>query len=71
MPKSGSGEPEGQSAERKKQPAEGNFRIGACRKAEAVSPKVNPPNGNSETEGGRTNPPSGHSETVRAEKRKR
>ena len=56
MPKSGSSEPEGQPAQRKNQPAEGNFRSGACRKAEAVSPKANPPNGNSEA--------------VRAEKRK-
>ena len=31
-------------------------RIGACRKAEAVSPKANPPSGISKTEGGRTNP---------------
>ena len=59
MPKSGSSEPEGQPAQRKNQPAEGNFRSGrrknelaqrplrsgACRKAEAVSPKANPPSG--------------------------
>ena len=32
-------------------------RIGACRKAEAVSPKANPPRAISEAEGGRTNPP--------------
>ena len=65
VPKSGSSEPEGQLAERKNQPAEGNFqsgrwknelaqrplRSGACRKAEAVSPKANPPSGNPETEG--------------------
>ena len=56
--------PEGQLAQRKNQLAEGNFqsgrrknelaqrplRSGACRKAEAVSPKANPPSG-------RTNPP--------------
>ena len=41
MPKSGSCEPEGQLAKRKNQPAEGNFRSGACRKAEAVNPKAN------------------------------
>ena len=60
------------------------MRIGACRKAKAVSPKANPPSGNlrngrqknqlaegnPETEGGRTNSPSGNSEAVRAEKRK-
>ena len=34
-------------------------RSGACRKAEAVSPKANPPSGNSEAEGGSVNPPSG------------
>ena len=44
-------------------------RIGACRKAEAVSPKVNPPSGNSEAEGKRTNSPRAISEAVRAEKR--
>ena len=49
MPKSGSSEPEGQ-------PAEGNLRNGAYRKAEAVSPKANPPRA--------------ISEAVRAEKRK-
>ena len=57
VPKSGSSEPEGQLAQRKNQLAEGNFqsgrrknelaqrppRIGACRKAEAMSPKTNPP----------------------------
>ena len=41
VPKSGSGEPEGQ-------PAEWQPRSGACRKAEAVSPKANPPSGNPE-----------------------
>ena len=48
MPKSGSGEPEGQPAEGnlrsgspKANPPNGNLRIGTCRKAEAVSPKVN------------------------------
>ena len=63
MPKSGSGEPEGQ-------PAEGNLRSGARRKAEAVSPKANPPRAISEAEGRRTNSPNGNSEAVRAEKRK-
>ena len=64
MPKSGSGEPEGQPAQqpfrngrRKNQPAEGNLRIGACRKAEAMSPKGNPPNGNSEAVSPKANPP--------------
>ena len=63
MPKSGSGEPEGQLAQRQLEteggrtnPPNGNLRSGACRKAEAVSPKANPPGG--------------HSEAVRAEKRK-
>ena len=64
VPKSGSGEPEGQPAERQ-------LRSGACRKAEAVSPKANPPSGNSEAEGRRTNPPSCNHEAARAEKRKR
>gem|GEM_PF-6925103 len=41
VPKSGSREPEGQPAERQ-------LRSGACRKAEAVSPKTNPPSGNPE-----------------------
>ena len=57
VPKSGSGESEGQPAQRP-------LRSGACRKAEAVSPKTNPPSGRinppraiSETEGRRTNPP--------------
>ena len=59
-------------------------RIGACRKAEAVSPKANSPSGNPEVEGGSVNPPSGNlrngrqknqlaegnAEAVRAEKRK-
>ena len=39
MPKSGSSEPEGQLAQRP-------LRNGACRKAEAVNPKTNPPSGN-------------------------
>ena len=70
VPKSGSSEPEGQPAQRKNQPAEGYFqsgrrknelaqrplRSGAGRKAEAVSPKANPPRA--------------ISEAVRAEKRK-
>ena len=77
MPKSGSRESEGQLAERQspKRKAEaptrrGQPRSGACQKAEAVSPKANPPSGNPETEGGSTNLPSGNSEAVRAEKRK-
>lgn len=62
MPKSGSREPEGQPAEgnfrsgrRKNELAQRSLRSSACRKAEAVSPKANPPNGNSEAEGGSPN----------------
>ena len=52
-------------------------RIGACRKAEAVSPKANSPSGNPEAvraeSGSREpegQPAEGNSEAVRAEKRK-
>ena len=70
MPKSGSREPEGQLAEWKHQPAEGNLRSGACRKAEAVSPKANPPSGNLRSGRQKNQLAEGNSETVRAEKRK-
>ena len=78
VPKSGSREPEGQLAEWQtpKRKAEeptrrGQPRSGACRKAEAVSPKVNPPSGNLRNGSPKANPPSGNSETEgNAERRK-
>ena len=64
MPKSGSREPEGQ-------PAEQQPRSGACRKAEAVSPKANPPSGNFRNGRQKNQLAEGNPEAVHAESGRR
>lgn len=66
MPKSGSSEPEGQPAQRKNQPAQRQLRSGACRKAEVVSPKANPPSDNLRNGRRKRQPPSGRTNPPRA-----
>ena len=70
VPKSGSREPEGQPAEQKRQPTERQRRSGACRKAEVVSPKANPPSGHLRNGRQKNQLAEGNPEAVRAEKRK-